>query len=380
MGVVFNIGYLGVMLFGSGRLIEGLTRGAIPLAWSIGLMTGAFLFYSLMGGLVAAVWNNLIQGLMTVVMSFLLVPFVWKAVGGVAGIHAKIPNLDTTFSLIATGHIGLFWIVMAHINQLVSVVAQPSIMANTAAGKREIDGRVGWVGGTALKRLCTIAWALVGVLAIGYYGKGAMHGDHVFGALIHDLLPLGFVGPMIACIMASVMDGGAGLVLSSSALFTRNVLRTFQKQENTRRELLISRIFSVVFTFASLALALTFTDMPAAIRFTWQVVPLMGISFWMGLFWRRANRYGAWASFLAASVALLVGHSIFRWEGDSGFPKLAAFYLSTGLIAGAVVSLMTPREPERQLDRFYLTINTPVGQEALLEAFEKGELAVKAGS
>jgi Na+/proline symporter len=378
MGVVINIGYLGVMLFGSGRLIEGLTGGAIPLGWSIGLMTVAFMFYSLVGGLIAAIWNDLIQGLMTVVMSFLLVPFAWQAVGGLSGVHQKIPNVDSTFSILSAGQIGLFWIVMAHINQLVSVVAQPQIMANTAAGKREIDGRVGWVGGTALKRLCTIAWAFVGVLAIGYYGKGAMHGDLVFGAMVRDLLPPGCVGLMIACIMASVMDNGAAFVLTSAALFTRNVMRTFQKEEDVRRELRISRWFSLVFMAASLALAFAFTDVPAAIRFMWELVPLVGISFWMGLFWRRANRYGAWASFIVSSLALLAGHHLFHWEGDANFPKLVLFYLSAGIAAGVLVSLWTPREPERQLDGFYLTINTPVGQEHLLEAFEKGELAAEA--
>ena len=91
------------------------------------------MFYSLVGGLIAAIWNDLIQGLLTVVMSFLLVPFVWQAVGGLQGVHQKIPDLDATFSIIAEGQIGLFWIVMAHINQLVSVIAQPHIMANTAA-------------------------------------------------------------------------------------------------------------------------------------------------------------------------------------------------------------------------------------------------------
>lgn len=370
MGIVINIGYLGVMLFGSARLIEGLTGGAIPLAWSIALMTGAFMFYSLVGGLIAAIWNDLIQGLLTVVMSFLLVPFVWKAVGGLQGVHQKIPDLDATFSIIAEGQIGLFWIVMAHINQLVSVIAQPHIMANTAAGKREIDGRIGWVGGAALKRLCTIAWAFVGVLAIAYYGKGAMHGDHVFGALVRDLLPSGCVGLMIACIMASVMDNASGFMLTSSALFTRNVLRTFRGEENSRRELLVSRVFSFGFVAASLALAFSFTDVPAAIRFMWQIVPLVGISLWMGLFWRRANRFGAWASFIGATAALLIGHYVFGWHGDTGFPKIVAFYLSTGLAAGVAASLLTRPEPVRQLDRFYLTINTPVGQEHYLAEFE----------
>jgi Na+/proline symporter len=104
---------------------------------------------------------------------------------------------------------------------------------------------------------------------------------------------------------------------------------------------------------ASLALAFSFTDVPAAIRFMWQIVPLVGISLWMGLFWRRANRFGAWASFIGATAALLIGHYVFGWHGDTGFPKIVLFYLSTGLVAGVAASLLTRPEPALQLDRFY---------------------------
>ena len=77
----------------------------------------------------------------------------------------------------------------------------------------------------------------------------------------------------------------------------------------------------------------------------WQIVPLVGISLWMGLFWRRANRFGAWASFIGATAALLIGHYVFGWHGDTGFPKIVLFYLSTGLVAGVAASLLTRPEP-----------------------------------
>src|SRR5262249_30175415 len=57
MGVAINIGYLGVMLLGSARLMEALTGGQLTLGWSMVLMTVAFTLYSLIGGLVATVWN-----------------------------------------------------------------------------------------------------------------------------------------------------------------------------------------------------------------------------------------------------------------------------------------------------------------------------------
>jgi Na+/proline symporter len=369
-GVAINIGFLGVTLFGSARLVEALTGGRIPLLWTVLLMTGAFVFYSLIGGMIATVWNEFIQGMLTIVMSFLLIPFVWWTVGGVEGVRATVPNADALFRLVAPGEIGLFWIIVVSVNQVVGFVAQPHIMSNNAAGRTELDNRIGFCAGVTLKRLCSIGWALVGVLAIAYYGQGKIQPDHVFGSLIRDLLPAGFAGLMIACIMASVMDNGAVFVLTTSALFTRNLLRTFRAEDNQQLELQFSRIFSVAYVCASIGLALSFKDVPSAIRFMWALNPMMGIAFWLGLWWRRANRYGAWASFLTATAAWVTGIHVFRWTGDPGLPYLITFYTLAGLVGGAIVSLLTRPEAKEQLDRFYLTINTPIGQEERLKRFE----------
>ena len=378
MGVAINLGFMGVMLLGSARLVEALSGGSISLNWAMMLMTASFVFYTLVGGMIATVWNDFLQGILTIVMSFLLIPFLLTAVGGVSGVQAKLSNVDSVFSLIAPGEIGLYWIVALAVNQMFSVVAQPHIMSNTAAGRTELDNRVGFTAGATLKRVCTIAWALVGVLAIAYYGPGVQKGDHVFGALVHDLLPVGCIGLMIACIMASVMDNGAVFVITTSALFTRNLLRVFWREKpGDRLELLISRVFSCVFVAGSIALAYSFDDVPSAIRFLWNLVPQIGIAFWLGLWWRRANRYGAWASFFASTLSWIVGFHVFGWKGDSGLPYLVTFYLSVGIISGAVVSMLTAPEPEDQLDRFYITINTPVGQEEKIDRVLSRHAALK---
>jgi Na+/proline symporter len=185
------------------------------------------------------------------------------------------------------------------------------------------------------------------------------------------LLPTGFAGLMLASIMASVMDNGAVYVVTSSALFTRNLLRLWGQHLDGKTELLVSRIFSLVFAGAGIALAFVFPDVPAAIRFMWNLVPLIGVAFWLGLWWRRANRYGAWASFVTASLTWMAGFYGFGWQGDRYLPLLITFYLVSGLAAGVIVSFLTPPEPAERLDRYYLTINTPVAEEHRLKRFEE---------
>jgi SSS family transporter len=366
--VFMNIGFMGVMLYGSGRMLEALTGHAITLPWAIAIMVVSFTVYGVAGGLVAAVWTDFFQGILTIAMSFLLIPFMWHAVGGRAGLRESLPDFDAAFSLQATGQIGLFWIVMNAVNSLVSVVVQPHIMANTAAGKTEREGRIGFVVGILIKRLCTVPWALVGVLAIALYAGTDIDADHVFGQAVRDYLPVGLVGLMIACIMASVMSTCDVLMISSSALFTQNIYaRYFAKGKSEKHMMLFARISSVAFVALAILLASMFDDVPGAMRYLWKTVPLIGISFFMAIWWRRANRYGAWASFLCALTALLIGQFVLKLEGDRYLPVLMAFYLGSGVVGGIVVSLLTPREDDRRLDGFYLTINTPIGQEHILE-------------
>ena len=107
---------------------------------------------------------------------------------------------------------------------------------------------------------------------------------------------------------------------------------------------------------------------------------MMGIPFWVGIFWRRATPAGAWASTLAAFfVALLAGNvlapifdvnafgsaylpSFMMLDGALRLPVQMLAYLSFGLLVMIVVSLRTrPVEPER-LDRMYRALHTPVNE------------------
>lgn len=56
-------------------------------------------------------------------------------------------------SLVAPGEIGVFYISMLSINTLFLIVAMPSVMGNCAAGRTEMDGRIGFMFGTFIKRI-----------------------------------------------------------------------------------------------------------------------------------------------------------------------------------------------------------------------------------
>src|SRR5208283_2621524 len=50
-----------------------------------------FVLYSFVGGLVASAWSNFVQGFQLFLLSFMLIPLGWGAVGGMSGMKQALP-------------------------------------------------------------------------------------------------------------------------------------------------------------------------------------------------------------------------------------------------------------------------------------------------
>ena len=375
---------IGVILKGSGAVVHASTGGLVSSNIAIAVMTVMFVIYGMAGGLSAAIITDFIQGVLTIIFSFILLPFILKAVGGLAGLHAAIPNAEEMFSLVAPGEIGLFYIVVIALNALIGIVTQPHTMGNCAAGKTETEGRVGWMFGNFIKRFCTIAWCLTGLAAIVYFAGSDVEPDHIFGLVAADFLPKilpGILGLFLAALLASVMSSCDSFMIASSGLFTENIYKRLKPDKTQRHYVLVARITSLVIVAGGVAFAYSLPDVVTGLEIFWKVSAMMGIAFWLGLFWRRTTVAGAWAGTLISFAALLFTSRIafgdfviwdfnahlagrlptfMLWEGELYLPWQMVFYLTAGLITGIVVSLLTKPVAREKLDNFYALMRTPV--------------------
>jgi Na+/proline symporter len=334
------------------------------------------------GGLGAAILTDFIQGVLTIIFSFLLLPLILNAVGGMAGLREAIKD-PQMFSLVAPAEIGFFYIAVIAFNGLVGIVTQPHTMANCAAGKTEMEGRIGFMGGTLIKRLCTVPWALTGLAAVVYFAGKAMEPDKVFGAVAGDFLPdimPGVLGVFIAAILASVMSSCDAFMISSSALFTENVYKRLVRNRASGHYITVGRITAVVIVAGGVGFAFWLPGVVKGLEIFWKISPMMGIAFWLGLFWRRTTVAGAWAGTLSAfGIWWLTGQEFFiSWLGSvpgaeslrfvfvkSGTPEVylpwqMLFYLAGGTLVGIIISLFTKPVAKEKLDNFYALIRTPV--------------------
>ncbi|MBN1804836.1 MAG: sodium:solute symporter family protein [Sedimentisphaerales bacterium] len=382
MGILPLLIAIGVMLKGSGVMVEAVSGGAISSKLAIIAMTVMFVIYGVAGGLSAAIATNFVQGLLTIVLSFIILPFALSKVGGMSGLRESISNPDM-LSLVSPGEITLFYIIVIAFNGLVGWVTMPETMANCAAGKTEMEGRIGVTVGIFGKRICTIAWMLTGLCAVVMYAN-LEDADLAYGKMARDLLPgiaPGLIGLFIACMLASIMSTCDSLMVVASALFTENIYKKFLVVGKADKHYtFVGRIASALVVILGIFVAFNLESVVKGLEFYWMVSALMGIAFWVGLFWRRATGAGAWAATLVSLGAFIftstkpLGISwdfnehfadklptFMLWEGGLYLPWQMIIYLSAGFIVMILVSLFTKRVASERLEKFYECLRTPIG-------------------
>ena len=388
MGMLQLLVAIGVMLKGSGALVEAVSGGAIDANLAIVAMTVMFVIYGVAGGLSAAIATNFIQGLLTVLLSFIILPFALNAVGGMSGLRESISNPRTMLSLVPPEGITLFYISIIAFNALIAWVTMPETMANCAAGKTEMEGRMGVTVGIFGKRICTVAWMLTGLCAVVMYaGAEVKNVDLVYGQMARDLLPKvapGMIGLFIASMLASVMSTCDSLMVVASALFTQNLYKKFLvRGQADVHYTFVGRFVSVVIVACGILFAFALESVVSGLEIFWMVSAMMGIAFWIGLFWRRATVAGAWGATLVSFGTLVFTSKIafggkvlwdfnarlaerlpawMVYDGELYLPWQMIVYLSVGFVTLVVVSLLTRRVDAKRLDRFYACLRTPIGQ------------------
>ena len=375
---------IGLMLKASSAMITAVSAGQINANFAILAMTVVFVTYSMFGGLGAAIVTNFVQGILTIVFSFLILPFSLKAVGGLSGLREVLsPEM---FEIVAPREITAFYIAVIAINALIGWVTQPATMGMSGAGKTEMEGRVGVMCGIFIKRICTIAWAMTALCAAGYYiGKKQIDPDLAFGLMAREVLPQagrGLIGLFIASMFASVMSTCNAVMVSSAGLLTRNIYQPLiAPGKPDRHYTKVGRFFSLLIVVCGILFAYRFETVVHGMKLFWKICAMMGIAYFLGLFWRKTTSAGALAGTLAAFATLLFTSTItifgrviwdfnahlveylpsfMVFEGKLHLPWQLISYLTVGFIAGIVVSLFTKPVAKEKLDKFYECIRTPI--------------------
>ncbi|QDU38836.1 Sodium/glucose cotransporter [Maioricimonas rarisocia] len=339
LGILMSITFISAALFGGAEMVSGLSGGQFPKSYAIAGMTIMFVLYGMAGGLGAAVITDFVQGILTIIFSFLLLPFalnlaasITGAESGFAALQQGVPGrsgaelLSMTLSPEVAARllqepITVFYVVMLSMTGLVGIVVQPHIMGVCGAGRTEFEGRFGFTAGNFMKRLCTIAWTFTGLACIIVYmtpdngmipneqaqllrndpAELASFADQVFGRAAHDILPTighGLVGLLFASLLAAIMSTCDAQMVVGSGLFTENVYKRYLKPQGSARHYLwIGRFAGLAIVILALLLMSQFENVIQVLtRYVQPIPAFMGMAFWLGITWRGYTPKGVWAS------------------------------------------------------------------------------------
>ncbi len=283
------------------------------------------LIYGTAGGLQAAYWTDLIQGLCIVLLSILLIPFGLSALvekfgdpetmglmDGFRIMHEQVPR--EYFSLLgSTSQSDFPWhfIVVVVVINLMTVVVQPHfIITGGGSAKDENSARVGLVVGNFLKRLCTVGWVLTALVALALFADNpelAQDPDKTWGIASRELLGPGLRGLMLACLLAALMSSIDVYMIVGSALVVRNIYVPFLRPNATEKECLrMARLTGAFVVGGSVLLSLAMMNVFQQLQLTWVVLVPVAAPFWVGMYWRRATTAAAWTTIAFCSLAFFL--------------------------------------------------------------------------
>jgi Na+/proline symporter len=354
----------GSMLKGAGKVISQATGGTVAVNEIVVAMTVMFVLYSFVGGLVAAAWTDLFQGVLIIVLSFMLIPLGWGVVGGLQGMKVSLEPFK--FSLATPSGVGPWVIAVLTINGLVGIMAQPQMLATVGTGRTERTCRIGMLFGNLVKRVCTVGWALVGLIVAAMVAQGHADGmlltdpENAFGFACRRLLFPGAVGLLIASVLAANMSTCSAFLVDAGALFTEGLYRrVLVSDREDRHYLWVGRVSGFAITMLGVVYAIFLVQSVLyTFLLTETLATFVGISVLGGLVWRRANRWGALASLLAALAANFILYARTGQRLDHWDPNVFLVALGVGVASLVVVSLLTAPEPDASLASFFERLQT----------------------
>ena len=360
---IFLIPYTASLYNGLSRLFE--MAFGIPYIYCIIAMSVLTGIYVIAGGYMATAINDFIQGIIMLFGIIAVIAAVLASKGGFTAALEGLAKVSDPAVSTAPGAFNSFFgpdplnLLGVVILTSLGTWGLPQMVQKFYAIKHEKDIRKGTV----------ISTGFAIIVAGGCYflgGFGRLFNVDVesvgFDAIIPTMLsslPDILIAIVVILVLSASMSTLSSLVIASSSTLTIDLLKgNIIKKMSEKKEVLLIRVFVVVFIAISAFIAIYQTQSQnESVKF---IAQLMGVSwgalagaflapFLYGLYWKKTTKLACWVSFIFGAGIMLL-NLFFR----EAFPVIlqspincGAFAMLAGLIIVPVVSLVSPK-PEKQ--------------------------------
>ncbi len=317
------------------------TLGGISYEAGAWIGVSVFVTYTFFSGLYGVVYTDVVQFLVLIVFVYMILPFICVSkVGGVTQLFHSIPDHMLQFN-ISPKIIG--WI----FTNLLFTLAGAEMWQRAFAAKSPQDAKKGMLLGNTIYGFTIIISVFISLCAvvllpdiIEKYGTA----DAAVPAMVIHYLPVGITGITIAALMAVLMSTADTYLLISVQTIVSDIIKPLSKNLNDKKELFLSRIFTILLGFGALIIALYIRQAYAALMFSWTFYAAsLGFPALAALYWKKATKIGVAAGIIAG----FVGSTCWRLIGSPLHlsPSIAGS-VACGIVILAV-SLITYKEETR---------------------------------
>ena len=358
---------ISVTIYAGGVVVSALLgidfwTGAIATV----ILTG---IYTVLGGMRAVVYTETLQAVLLIVGAGVLTAIGLDRVGGWESMTETLgpeyfnmwrPATDPDFpwpSLLITSTIVGIWY----------WCTDQYIVQRALTAKNIKEGRRGTIFGALLKLLPVFLFLIPGIIALTLKMRGELHWDspdEAFPVLMSNLLPSGLRGLVAAGLLAALMSSLASVFNSCSTLFTVDIYKKLRPNTPEKKLVRTGQVATVIVVIIGIVWIPIMANISGVLYEYLQsvqayIAPPITAVFLMGIFYKRINATGAFATlimgivvaFLRITLELVKGNfetDGFLYKlGDMNFLSFGAWFFLFCILFSIVVSLLTPA-PSRE--------------------------------
>jgi SSS family solute:Na+ symporter len=390
----------GISMYALALLMENVLGWNFNLSlWISALIV---LFYTYLGGLSSAIYNEVLQFFIIVIGLLPMAFLSLKDIGGWAGLKTSLapiaeskafaPDTFTTtwkYSGEATANpMGVEWFgILFGLGFVLSfgywctnfLIVQRAFAAESKAAARKVP-----LIGALPKMFIPFLIIVPGVIALALSNDpssgftlperdGSPVYDYTIIMLLKQYLPSGVLGLGITALLASFMSGMAGNVSAFNTVWTYDIYQSYirpstgNEEADGRHYLKVGRIatiFGILLSVASAYIATKFGNIMDFLQTIFSMInaPLFAVIF-LGMFWKRTTGHAAFTGLLCGFLIALLHHGLTAPAGATTLVKggwisvihtypvemaqnfwTAIFAFSTSTILTVILSLVTVRK------------------------------------
>lgn len=331
-----TVGYMTAQIAAMG-VVMSLLFG-VSIAWGAWIGAAIVAAYTIAGGMLAAVWTDLIQGLLMVVISIAVFIAALSITGGWGGMLNSVSGGDSSLVSISEGVQPFVWILGSAIMITFGAAGQPQLVHKFLMLRDEQELRWGALVAGVAYATTTLFSLGIGLAVRAGVADGSISAfenvDNVAAYFLNNLVNPVLGGLALTAILAAIMSSASSFITIGASSMMRDF--TGGLGISVRRELLWGRICSGIIVLLALLFGI-YLD---------QIIFLLGSFGWaafagaivgpiaLGLYWKRATAIATTVS-IAAGLLFNFITTILTARGIISLPDY--IFIGGVAVAGSIL-------------------------------------------